>query len=701
MPRDRKFPGEIVLDNDPGRYLPTRLTGNEGGPKPDRMHLRDDAIEILFRLPVSDLDARWKRIGESKGEAVREELFDLRLMPRLAVDVANASPGWRPVAEALATGRWTAARDLLTERVKAGGPAPVAADAAAIAAAVAEFSKEFRHYATPLAQLGTLASALAKEPSSAVALNSLLQGVEFFIEQNDCPGPVLLDRPDPAKRGFSFIACGDLQYHGNGSKLFAFLAMIDPERAPRDAPKPLSSPAIPADLLQEIRSAKFILLAGDFGDGAGFSSSGIAPALDGLGLLTPASPYRDLADPMVGEFPELREQIRRSGKALFAVPGNHDVFASYGGILNQAVAGVGYLLQALPLTSILGTWLTDKVSHRMPILVRLARITPPFYDGLVDWAYELGPRNVAFEFRGCAFVAPNSSDLYQVDRDQVGAVANNWGGMLQDVSLTWTDLALRHFGSLDRDARGLPGRPGSAHSFLFMHQDPRGAIASKYGFVERHFGSYHTVVAPVNELTLGYLATHSNRYSGAFIPIITPVAAQLVAEASAGENFHQRWMRHSVWDETCGNAKGLLEVINRNLAGAPSIKPKRGETEYPAAGISHVFFAHDDVPIVSPWVHEPADTVFPEPPVAGASPLLESIEGLFRRPTHVGTPEWGKEMSFHDGRAATVVRLDDIGDAHDRNNTNGFHLVTVVPPAEGAPQTERAKVTVRWIQIPR
>lgn len=701
VPRDRRFPEEIVLDGDPDRYLPTRLTGNEGAPRDGRMRLRDDAIEILFRLPVSSLDARWKRIAEAKGEAVREELFDLRLLPRLAVEPGRASPGWRPVAEALATGRWTAARELLRERVKAGGPAPVASDAKAVEDAVEAFSREFRHYAAPLAQVGKLASALAKSPASPVALNSLLQGVELFLEDNDCPCPVLLDRPDPARRAFSFIACGDLQYHGNGSKLFAFLAMIDPERAPRDAPKPLPSPGIPAEVLEEIRSAKFILLAGDFGDGAGFSSSGIAPALDGLGLLTPASPYRDLQDPMVGEFPELREQIRRSGKALFAVPGNHDVFASYGGILNQAVAGVGYLLQALPLTSILGTWLTDKVSHRMPILVRLARITPPFYDGLVDWAYELGPRNVAFEFRGCAFVAPNSSDLYQVDRDQVGAVSNNWGGLLQDVSLTWTDLALRHFGSVDREARGLPARPGPAHSFLFMHQDPRGAIASKNGFVERHFGSYHTIVAPVNELTLGYLGTHSNRYSGAFIPIITPIAAQLVAEAGAGENFHQRWMRHSVWDETCGNARGLLEVINRNLEGAPLIKPSGGGAEYPAAGISHVFFAHDDVPIVSPWVHEPADTVFPRPSLAASSPFWESVEGLFRRPMHEGTPAWGEEMAFHDGREATVVRMDDVGDAFDKNNTNGFHLVTVTPPPEGAPATERAKVEVRWIQIPR
>jgi hypothetical protein len=41
--------------------------------------------------------------------------------------------------------------------------------------------------------------------------------------------------------------------------------------------------------------------------------------------------------------------------------------------------------------------------------------------------------------------------------------------------------------------------------------------------------------------------------------------------------------------------------------------------------------------------------------------------------------------------------MDDVGDAYDRNNTHGFHLVTVTfPPAGGRPQ-----VRVRWIQIPR
>jgi hypothetical protein len=686
LPRNGDQPDEIPLDTSSDRLIPTR-TRAQTEKSTTMLHLREDAIEILFRLPTSDLEARWKRAGPG----AQEELFDLRMFPKLALDASRAAGAWKGVAEAFAEGRWLRARDRLRELITSGGPGPSAGDAKALADAVDAFGDVFHYFKSPLGGLLEIARGLADDASSPVARISLLQAVDQLIDQNDCPAPVLLDRPGPANRSFSFIACGDLQYHSNGSKLFALLAMVDPERAPRDAPDPLPSAAIPREVAAELRAAKFIVIAGDFGDGQGFSSSGISPALDALGLLTPKSPYRSLNDPKVGEFPELREQIRRSSKAIIAVPGNHDGFASYGGILNQTAAGAGYLLQLLPLTSVIGTWLTDSVSDDLPILVRFARITPPFYDGLVDWSYELGPRNVAFNYRGCAFVGLNSFDLYQVDRDQVGAIANNFGGMLTDVSLAWTDVALRHFSTLDRSARGLPSGSGVRPSFLFMHHDPRGAIASKTGFVERYFGSYHTVVAPVNELTLGYLATHSNRYSGAFIPILTPVAAQVSAVVSGGENFHERWMRHTVWDDTCGNARGLLELINRNLAGAPS----------PSANLSHVFFAHDDVPIIAQWLHPPAESVFPDPANTDSSGFGESLEGVFRRPMHSGTPAWGALMEFRDGRGATVVRMDDVGDAYDRNNTHGFQLVTVTFPPEGSPASARPEVRVRWIQIPR
>jgi hypothetical protein len=701
LARDPSNPGEILLDTSPGCFLTTSLSSRSDAAT-DELHLREDAIELLFRLPTTDLDGRWKRRAEILGiPQVNEELFDVRMLPRLALHTAEVDPLWRPLADALSDGQWLKARDLMRDRVLRGTSILPGTLAKEIADAIDQFGAMFHQFGELMKSLGQAARSVESEPTSRLAQNSLLIQLQRLIDEDACPAPVLLDRPDPASRSFSFIACADLQYHGNGSKLFAFLAMIDPGLVPRDAPRPLPSPAVPPELVEDLRRAKFVIMAGDFGDGEGFSSSGIAPALAGLGLNAPTSPYRDINDPEVGEFPELREQIRRSSKPFFVAPGNHDAFASYGGILNQTAAGAGYLLQVLPLTSIVGTWLTDSVSHQFPILLRIARVTPPFYDGLVDWCFELGPRNVAFNYRGCAFVAPNSSDLYQVDRDQVGALANNWGGGLQDVTLAWTDLAIRHFGNLDRKARYLPETSVPGQTFVFMHQDPRGAIASKLGFVEKDFGTYHTIVAPVNELTLGYLATHSDRYSGTFIPILTPLSAHAIAAMGGGDDFHQRWMRNTVWDDTSCNARGLIEVINRNLVGAPDITPAGKGTPYASARISHVFFGHDDVPIISGWLHPPTDAVFPDPADTDSSGFWEGVEGVFRRPTHQGTPEWGAGMNFHDGRQAVVVRLDDVGDAHDRNNTNGFSLVTVTFPPPGSPKSTRPTVTVRWIQIPQ
>jgi hypothetical protein len=139
-------------------------------------------------------------------------------------------------------------------------------------------------------------------------------------------------------------------------------------------------------------------------------------------------------------------------------------------------------------------------------------------------------------------------------------------------------------------------------------------------------------------------------------------------------------------------------VINRNLAGAPDVVPDGGGAPYPAAGISHVFFAHDDVPIISGWLHDPGDSVFPEPASTDSSGLGESLRGIYSRPRHEGTPSWGADMAFHDGRRAIVVRMDDVGDAYDRNNTHGFQLVTVTFPGSGSGHPQ---VRVRWIQIPR
>lgn len=543
-------------------------------------------------------------------------------------------------------------------------------------------------------------------------LRDLQMAIGHVLENDLCPAPVYLDEPDPKDRSYSFIVGADLQYDTDASCLQQFLAMIDETCVPGRGEGPDETSF--AQSSEEARAAKFVVIAGDLGDGAGLSSSPTASLGASLGLSTPKSPYAEHEPtPRRGEFPELRDMLRRSKHPIFVVPGNHDGFVSYGGVLNQLSLLVGRVLNWLPLVGFLGDPFVG-LSDDLPILIKIWRVSPPFYDGLVDWAFELGPRNLAFHYRGSAFVAANSFDLSQFERDQVGALGNNWGGGLQDTSLAWIDTALRHFSSLDRASRGLDEAAGT--SFLFMHHDPRAGFASKNGYLEKDFGYYNDITAPLNELTFGYLGTSSSVFTQIWIPILSPIATGAIRAASYGENFQERWMRSTAWDTSCYNAKGLLDTINRNLEGAPDPWNAAARDTYKSAGLSHIFFGHDDVPVVSPWVHPNGNAVFPEQPSdAGWNTFGHHLGGIFFRLQSDNAPSWARTMHFDDGRQATVVRLDDLGDAFSDVNTHGFTLVTVGDPtAPGSrpatPETEPAsqpslpakpKISARWFPIPR
>jgi hypothetical protein len=718
VPRDRNNLDLIPLDESPDRFIILPDVKNPDPASDTRaltLESREDALSILIRLPVEQVAERWKRIDAAQpGARTREELLDLRIFPRVPLEVGGASGPWREILEAFQAGRWVVARERLAATVKALAtvPAPETAhrprpgDARRLVDGLQAAVKALHGFADDLEPVIVRAEALAEaleeeglpRDEATARVRDLEMAVAAFIDEDACPAPVLLDEPPPADASFSFIVGADLQYHANGSNLFKFLAMVDPSRAPQagdssTAAAELLSP----EIAEAVKAAKFILIVGDFGDGAGFSSTGTGPVLDSLGLSPPRSPYASRGDALSGEFPELREQVRRCSKAVFAVPGNHDGFASYGGILNQVTAGLGYVLTVLPIFSPLGDWLVDDASDKLPTLVRVFRITPPFYDGLMDWVYELGPRNLAFNYRGFAYVAMNTFDLHQVERDQVGAVGNNWGGGVQDAARIWFDLALRHFGRLDRGARGLAHVPGG-RSFVFLHHDPRAALASKTEYDQDYYGHYNDTTTPFTELTLGYFGLQWSSIAGLFIPLVSPVLGQGIQSMIRGENFQERWMRSTVWDEECYNARGVLEAINRNLEGAPP--PPVPDTR-PWAPISHLFFGHDDVPSVGPWVHPDGRTVFPNRASDdGWDTVGQQLLGFFFPSQADGPPAWGGRMVFDDGRQASVIRMDDLGDVFDKTNGHGFHLVTVRYPAgpvRGAPPT----ISVRWIPIPR
>ncbi len=717
VPRDPEHREPISLDDearpflqfvdanlsDEGRFCSAEDPDVVVGP-------RLDALELVARIPASVVLQRWSDLAGSAlhGERPREELFDLRIFPRVPVEVPLPAGAFGRAVAALGAGRWVLAAEFLEEsirglsdpRVAALEPGPTAECAAALSDSLARVAGELPIFAPDLAPVEDrarrLARALASEdaPPEEIAsrVRDLEKAVRRVVSEDPCPAPFLLDEPEPADRSFSFVVGADLQYDSDGSNLAGFLSLIDPASLPESSMERREIPSIPRELEEEIRGAKFVVIVGDFGDGKGLSSSGLAPVADAFGLSAPKSPYARVDDPTAGEFPQLREQIRRSSKAIFAVPGNHDGFAAYGGLPNQLFAGLGYLLRTLPLLGAAGDWLVDDLSGGLPTLVRLLRFTPPFYDGLVDWAYELGPRNVAFHYRGCAVVALNSFDLHQVERDQVGALGNNWGGGLQDASLVWFDVALRHFAGLDRRARRLEPTPAHGKSFVLMHHDPRAGLASKTGYRETRFGRYNDVTSPMNELTFGWLGLGWASYTGIFLPVISPITNDVLREAVYGQDFQERWMRKNAWDEDCYNARGLIEAINRNLDGVPEGAPE------PPARISHLFFGHDDTPVVDRWVSAEGRAVFPNAHTDGGwGSVGHHVVGALSRSQSSGPPAWANAMTFDDGRNAAVIRMDDLGDLFSSANTHGFHLVSVTY-ADGAAEPS---VRVRRIHIPR
>ena len=105
--------------------------------------------------------------------------------------------------------------------------------------------------------------------------------------------------------------------------------------------------------------------------------------MHGLGALPPASPYE-------GEFVHLREELRKFDVPFFAIPGNHDAFASFGGVLNDAaMVGSHFLEDWVPepigtLTHPVGETLAW-VARSTPVLIKVGRMfEDPFFDGLVE-----------------------------------------------------------------------------------------------------------------------------------------------------------------------------------------------------------------------------------------------------------------------------------------------------------------------------
>jgi hypothetical protein len=546
------------------------------------------------------------------------------------------------------------------------------------------------------------------------------------------PAPVWLDGgTEPA----SFVVVGDLQSHPSLANPEHLSSPPNEELVARffDVLRQPAEPDDPPDLASA-RAATFVLVAGDLGDGAASSFGNVPFVLNALGLSSPSSPYSVGTLCQKPEYPFLHQLLRKLDKPVFAVPGNHDGFAGYPGVLNQiARIACAVPLVASPIAPSSAPYASTQceywANNWLPILFKIKlpdQILPTFlqrprYDGLVEWRRYFGPLDVAFNYRGHGFVGLNSYDLYASERAAVGSNAINWGGGVQTHDVKWLSQMLP---LLRRNEGGTPATCSSdTDQVLFMHHDPRASVPVRDAFGTRidRYGEYDTVDSPLSYLTLGHAGFGHSPAFDFVVPVVTPLSSIVLRytdnwingrENRFQEEWMLRWQGVRLWPIRKGddviepyNAGPLIETINDNLGCR--------RTRAPSGGLSHVFFAHDDEPLDGEWLQGEKRILFP-PPTGSCwegtrfKPWCRhALSFLFklrtdepdewatighRCPGFESTPsEWQlKPLPVpndpRDALNARVVRLDDVGQLPTivgGGLHHGLHVVRIQRGADG------------------
>jgi len=654
---------------------------------------------VAFALPVA------QQPSSPDEHSIRPGFYDIVVVPKIQVEGMRA-PCTTGIGESLTKGNWY---ELLHTRGRFDHihtpeeTAQMEEDYRVLADTIAAFPPTYYHRGGRIQKkFRDLSENLSKYTQEGMTCEETLfdldQILRLALSQMPHPAPVLLDAPTLPDAPFSFVVAADFQFGGDITDLHRFMQMIDPSLSNNVNSTEDGFPLISDRFQQKLEACKFVLVAGDLADGAGNSSSPGWNALNGMGLAPPISPYTAGAN--AGEMPALRRELMKFGKPVFGVPGNHDGYANFGGLLNNGFHYLSRGFKILPwpfgiLTHPIGEGL-NRISRNLPILVKVSRFGDrPFYDGLVEYQYHLGPLNLAFQYRGHGFVGLNSYNLPLRERDSIGALTFNWGGGVNRSDAVWLDSMLRWM----KHPSNPETRSGPGHQFAFMHHDPRAGIPRKDRQQESNWGRYDNPDTYLNFLTFGYLGLQYSPNNPIFIPIVTSLGNFVPNMIFQGDAFDHEWMGSQfLFDTDNAGAEFVCAAVNENLANPREGKP----------GLSHIFFGHNNIPAVSRWVREDqGGAVFPPPrygqwtgSIYGSQTVLAPLVKLRSQEP----PEWGRKMKFTDGRNAAVVRLDDVGESGSPHH--GFSLVTVYP-AERDPQPDGSttvkpgKVTIEWVPIPK
>jgi hypothetical protein len=583
------------------------------------------------------------------------------------------------------------------------------------------FEDDLRSVAEGVARL---ADKLEKGSDSAVELRLLqLSGaLRTVLSSPRSLAPVALEDPAGDRERCGGRSCiriavgGDFQYHGDASALLRFFGALDPSILPGagDDPEASGDTAPPGPT----RDVDFVLFAGDLADAAAGSAKADL-LLNALGVLPVTSPYGHGG---AGEMLTLRDHLSKFRVPFFAVPGNHDGYAGFGGILNVPFDELGELVQKVCSTASprLGRTFGNGIKSMndfIPSLVGWRLLTRhPRWDGLGEYQNILGSLNLAFKFRGHSFIGLNSYDLKPKERASVGGVVLYYGGGLQNGTVEWVEDMLNRFA------------PDPGHEqILFTHHDPRSATPANNNYRQQNYGRYDAIDTPISQLTFGHLGLGNSPRTGLYLPLVSYLGTEIAHLFDVGwgadiGGSHQVWMRKPDWglsklpktrrprfyDWSSYNARGLIEVINCNLAARrrswePASADREGRCADPQGQISQILFAHDNVPLDDLWADPNERGAVFRQPVGGQvwrEPGWENswnsqlVSGLLGGKTRSGSPPgWAQDMRIapDEGNAA-VLRMDDVGDIGSVSNYHGFHVLTLYEDGERE---------MEWVPLPR